>query len=941
MMKVHASLCLLAGVSAIATSSAGRAQTGATTTETAPSAPQAEAAPPEQEDDIVVRGIRNALRSSLATKRDATAIVEAVSAEDVGKFPDTNVSESLQRLTGVAIQRTNGEGQFITVRGLGPEFNTVLVNGRILATDNDGREFSFDVLSSNLISQAQVYKSAAPELQEGGIGATVNVVTAKPLDAKKGLQFTASAGGIYDRLSESLKPDVSGIASWTNRDKTFGLLLSGSLQERDGLLDRVNVSGWFAGPVGAINGTPDSAGLTPAALTRDGAGVRLPRNLNYIRTELETRRINAAGAVQYEPAPGLRLTLDGLFAKYDSSSINRFAAVFFDQRYLGPITADATGTATGFTRPGTAFRDANPAIFGIPGDQNVASQNDNVYEGLTRHSKTYEAGGNVAWQATSALKLELDAAYSKATRSSPRVFTVVGSEAVTSPVFSYTQDDDVPVVTDLGPNATNIDAQKAHYYANEITLVSDVAKEAHLRGSYKTEGGILKMFKFGADASEREKKRDLGSNSDVACTYCGYRLALPSSLLTPYSLGGLLPGLSGIDQAPTTVFAYDPQEVVAFLSNPALLDQYGGPGTAAAVAARDGGFFGIKINPASNLGVRERVFAGYLDAQLGGDGWSLNIGGRYVHTSTTSSGFIAPVTAIRLAGSDLLEFTYAPPQTTKVRNSYSSFLPSANLRYNPSDQVTLRLAVSKTVTRPTLTSLGVDNRYDGRLANATSSGGNPTLKPFESWNYDASAEWYLNDTSYVSLTGFYKKFDKFLESQTLPVTILGIEFQDTRIRNGQKGSIKGFEVGGQYTFDALPGALSGLGVAGNYTYVSSKVDRAQQAGVPQCGYNGLSPHSYNASGFFEQFGLEARLSYNWRSAFLVQCFSDQSQPRNRKPYGQLDFSASYSITPQVQVYLEGVNLTDTYTQEYSIYETRFLRAERFGPRFLFGARFKL
>lgn len=180
---------------------------------------------------VTVKGIRGSLKASLDVKRDSNQIVDAVSAEDVGKFPDANVAESLQRITGVAIDRSGGEGQFITVRGLGPEFNTVLLNGRTIATDNDGREFSFDVLSSDIIQRAEVFKTATPNLQSGGIGSTVNIVTARPFD-RPGTNFTASVAGTYDPLREETSPEVTAVGSWTNADNSFGVLLGASFLDR-------------------------------------------------------------------------------------------------------------------------------------------------------------------------------------------------------------------------------------------------------------------------------------------------------------------------------------------------------------------------------------------------------------------------------------------------------------------------------------------------------------------------------------------------------------------------------------------------------------------------------------------------------------------------------------------------------------------------------------
>lgn len=211
--------CIL-GVSAIALMCGGISVAQETTTQT-------EAGEERTLQTVTVTGIRGSLQQSLDIKRNSNQVVDAVSAEDVGKFPDANVAESLQRITGVAIDRSGGEGQFITVRGLGPEFNTVLLNGRTIATDNDGREFSFDVLSSDIIQRAEVFKTSTPNLQSGGIGSTVNIVTARPFD-RPGTNFTVSAAGTYDTLREDTSPDLTAVGSWTNPDNSFGFLLGAS-----------------------------------------------------------------------------------------------------------------------------------------------------------------------------------------------------------------------------------------------------------------------------------------------------------------------------------------------------------------------------------------------------------------------------------------------------------------------------------------------------------------------------------------------------------------------------------------------------------------------------------------------------------------------------------------------------------------------------------------
>lgn len=190
-----------------------------------------EAKPVDTGTTVVVSGIRASLSSSLTTKRIQDGVVDAVSAEDAGKFPDTNIAESLQRVTGVQIQRNNGEGRYISVRGLGPEFNNVLVNGRTMTSDTGGREFSFDLLSSDLISKALVYKTSQAFLPEGGIGSTVDIQTARPLSGKLGHTSVVNVSDSYDSNSKKNTPNISGMYSFANENRTFGV--TGSLSYTD------------------------------------------------------------------------------------------------------------------------------------------------------------------------------------------------------------------------------------------------------------------------------------------------------------------------------------------------------------------------------------------------------------------------------------------------------------------------------------------------------------------------------------------------------------------------------------------------------------------------------------------------------------------------------------------------------------------------------------
>ncbi len=940
---------LLAAVAGVALSSSALAQT-MPTTNAEKSAPQDAAQAPldsASETDIVVTGIRASLRSSQATKRNAAQIVDSVSAEDVGKFPDVNISESLQRVTGVAIDRNGGEGQFITVRGLGPQFNTVLVNGRIMATDNPGREFSFDVLSPNMIQRTDIYKSTVPQLQEGGIGATVNIVTARPLDGKKGLHLTVSAAGMYDTLRDKASPDLSGVVSFANQNKTFGAVVSASYTNRYSQNDQFLIHGWLPGAQGLIAGPANATGLGAASLVDSAGGISTPRDSTFNRSLDNRERLNVAGTVQGQLTDRLLLTVDGLYSKFNVYSATRTFGAFYTPRFID-LSANGNGTVTGFNRPGSQFLAANPGLTDPAlADRRVTlSQNDNYASYSNRLTTSYQAGANLKWSVTDNLDLKFDASKTQAKNRTPNAFVVVGSLAQTSPRWDLVPGTELPILSNLGP-ITDPSLMRAHYTSIGEGRVRDTGSEYHFDGEFRNDdSGIIKSLLFGGAYNQRHKVRTNADNSDTVCSYCGYDIPIPTALLSPYSMTDWLPKASGSDQAPVNFLTYDPAAIIAYLSQPnilALARQGRTAAEQAAEAARQlalpGGPFGLRDRPGQLLDVREKVWAGYLNVGVGGPRWSGNIGFRVADTSVLSQGFAQTIRSITVnPGDDNLNIVFNDPTASSVRNHYRNFLPSANVKYNLTDDMLLRAAASQTVTRPTLTDLGVDNNYTGRITAAVSGGGNPALRPFKSTNYDLSYEWYISDISYVSVAGFYKEFSDFLEQQTLPVQVGAYTFQDTRTRNGATGSVAGVEVGGQLTADHLSsGILGGFGIAGNYTYVSSTAKRAAQTNN-SCGYNGLSPHSANGSLFFQKYGLQARASYNWRSSFLRTCFSDYGQPENRRAYGQLDFSASYDITPAFQIFVQGVNLTQNYTFDYSVLEERVKNIQNTGTRFNFGVR---
>lgn len=926
-------------------------------------------------EEIVVTGIRSSLRKSLDVKRDAIQVVDAISAEDVGKFPDTNVAEALQRISGVAIDRSGGEGQFITVRGLGPEFNSVFLNGRTLATDNPGREFSFDILASDIIQRAEVFKTSSSNLPSGGIGATVNIVTGRPLD-RPGTSFTISGAGQYDELREEFSPDFTAVGSWSNEDRNVGVLFGASYSDRSSQEDRSDTNGFSLRDGATVVNAPEgSSGLDASALVPLAAG-RVQQQAVFSRDVQDRERLTLNGAFQLRPTDTLELTIDGLYSSFEVDSLATQFSGFFSPPFINPVV-DENGTVISFSRPSVDFNERNPLISAQTG----LSQNDNVITSNNRDADTFMIGANLKWDVTEQFEMSADISVSEATREGTNPFVVIGALAPESPLIQLPNDNGITTITNL-VGLTDPSIQRLHFVNINRTEVDDEIVEAKLGGDWHVESGPLKTVSFGASYSDRTKGQTVFDNfsptqgGNVFCAYCGYNVAADPSILSPFSFGGFLSGVAGADSVPNQTLDFSLDDAFGILNSDANINNPArAPGQSPAefaanaadlIARRDAaggnvfGFYTPDLNPGAGFVVDEEVVAFFINTEWSGElggslPWAANFGFRVARTETSSAGVDQPVIQFsESAGDTQLLVDFGPSTPVSVGNDYVSFLPSINVKFETSESTVLRFAYSETLTRPTLTALGVNNTFGGRSNAPISGGGNPLLEAFESENYDASFEYYFNEIGAVSLTLFHKDFGNFLESATLPVAqdvvfpagnggrtvdeTVSVDFQDTRDVNGETGSITGFEFAAQSTLDFLPGVWSNLGAAVNYTYVTSSIDRAPGSGATECDYNGLSENSFNVSGFYEDERFQVRLAYNYRDEFLDQCFSDFSEPRERESFGQLDLSAAYNVNDSVQVFLEAINLNEEESRDFSRFRNRFLSYSSTGARYSLGAR---
>ncbi|HTG38971.1 TonB-dependent receptor [Sphingomonas sp.] len=903
----------------------------ATNPATAQDLPADQAAAGQPVEDIVVTGIRSSIESAAAQKRDASGILDAISSEDLGKFPDANVAESLQRIPGVAIDRNNGEGQSVTVRGLGPTFNTVLFNGRSFASDNYNRAFSFDLIPAELISGAQVYKSAQAPLQGGGIGATINIETPRPLDLRgfKGV-FTGKA--LYEKNSDRFTPQLFGLLSDTFGDGEFGVLASVSYQRRIASIDRISTDGYI--PRTTVG--PNDAPLF--------TNVYAPRNQDINNTRDDRTRLGATLVAQWAPTDELTFTVDGLYNRFESEQRTRGLGSWFEPSNYTDATIDDNRTITSLTTNGNA---------------------DFIASGSVRETTTYQVGFNTEWRPSDQVRMTFDATWSRARNDGGgrSFFTVIGVPTRYS--FAGAQGGGLPstfgydegALTDPARGLTHI----AGINGNDVT---ERVNEQRWNTEWDPGFEGVSKIRFGVMRTMRDKSNvPITSDPNIGCTYCGYPIAADPGLLSPFTVSSF----AGSD-VPRTFLTYDANAYFDFLTSPAAtsaLDVARGQpvGTTAALFASTNGY-AVSEQPSAR--VREVVYASYadvdLESEIAGMPLFVNIGGRYEYTELNSAGQQLQLT-------DLLPVTGDPTTYNGVfangreavpitqRSSYSNFLPAANIRLNLTERFQARFAAYRTLTRPAIGDLAPSLNYDTlRPATLTASGGNPSLRPYRADNLDFSLEWYPTRTTTVSAAVFYKKVDDFIvqsfADEVFPIANAGnlpvgglivapnaAQFSVRRPRNAESLEIRGLELNLVHTLDWAPGVLSGFGLQANATFVETDREFDVTQTVQSFAAEGIG-NSQNATLFYEKYGLSARIAYNRRERFLQTLAGGPgNEPVFVRNYGQFDGSIAYDITPFAQVFVEGTNLFNAQYITTGRFDNQVLTYQNFGPRYDAGVRF--
>lgn len=865
---------------------------------------QAQSTQANEIEEVVVTGIRASIRESLETKREAVGVVDALTAEDVGKFPDKNLAEALQRVPGIVINREFGEGERINLRGTGPNLTRTLLNGHALATAdwfildqlNTTRSFNYLMLPSEVIGQVEVFKSPQADLEEGGIGGTINVGTRNPLDMKSMTTYL-SAQGAYTETSDELDPQLSGLFSWRNDDSTMGFLLAGLYQERNIRRDGVEVLGY--------------EDIDPGADT-----LWFPSLIGSALFQQERIRSGGNFGFQFRPNEGVDINVTGLYSRFEADNTNQNYIAWGTRALAGEADQPAclpTGSLTN-----RVIQD-NTVVAGRVSSSNGGTCGFGVvYDAIKRFAtaETRNIDFDVNLKATDSLSLHFKVGYTDAEgNTDAQPFVEFGAPGV----FEYDLRGEAPSVRFLpNVNGNAIDPSDPGdlpliFSSLHQILNDDEETYIYADALQALEFGPVKSIKIGAKHTDHQ--RDLVFN---ATTYGGFHVPINATPGTVFA-GGQTPGdfLSG------------------FGGNP--LDRYWSPdfNTVEDILFANLANTARVFYPAQSFSVGEKAWAGYAMANMEGDKWRGNLGVRYVRTEQTSEG-----SQVREDGA--IDNPFGRYNALKIERTYDDVLPSLNLAYDLNDQWVLRFAAAKVMARPDFTD--VAPRSSLNIGSLTGSSGNPDLDPYRANQADVSVEWYRDNDSIVAAALYYKDIKSFITDRPVVqqmtiqtgtptaactpaggADLFNCPFTINQRSNGGGGKIQGLEL------SVTQPIWGGFGINGNYTYSDAEADSGDP--IP-----GNSEDTFNLAAFFENELLSARLSYTYRSEFFVTF--DRSTQLNQKALESVDASLVVNVLDNVALTLDGINLTDEKIEQYATLESRPRAIYENGRIFYAGVRLK-
>ena len=848
---------------------------------------------------VVVTGARAALARALDLKRNADVIQDSISATELGRFPDDNVADSLTHIAGVSVSRTRGgEGQYINVRGLGSGYNIVTLTRRSLATDGDGRDFAFDVLPSEMIGGADVMKSASAAQMEGSIGGSVNLRSARPFD-NPGYHASARIEGDRNDLSRKNGVKLSGVVSNTFNDNKMGVILGAVLSDREVRTDSLGYQTFNA----------DS----PGSFDVDGNGALGPDEQNLLGSCCisfgsvfeKKKRAALTGAFEWKVTPDFRMTFDALATRLDSPQVGYQQSYYVEHaadRWSDVVAKD--GLITGMT-----IKDLVPEMSNVTTDRKV---------------DTTQVGWKGEWKVSPDLRLVGDVYRSTSKRDSggKDTFVVAGIGGANTgyyqanqnafPDIRVTLEDGRDLATELAAGRLGNNDYGIHFTGLTGVDIKDTVDGGSLEGRLSLDGKFhIDAFEFGVSGTSRSKTRTAIGNekSGGACQYCDMYsttfASLGANVVRPMNLPNYMRGAGG--NFPGSFVAFDVPayfEALKALDGKPKFDADGNPDGVYDVSQSQPEFV-----PTQSYDVREKTATLFGQFELSGERWNGNVGVRVVHTKTRSKSAIDDIVSINDPTPDIPtsspEIDYSEATPVDQKGSYTKFLPSANFSYWMQRDLVLRAAVAKVMARPSLDRLAptrTDNTLDRSYI--LTIDGDPNLKPTEATQQDLSLEWYYQPKSALNMALFAKQIKNFVTFQTdekVDIGVPGYLYTVTRPVNGDKARVRGMELGVQHLWD------NGFGISAKFAKTWT---RAYSGGEYVGQLEGVAPTASSLGFLYEKNGVNASVSFDYTGEYTASTNVLAGYPNKVDALTWVTASASWDVTRNVTLFVEGKNLGD-------------------------------
>ncbi|MES1197188.1 MAG: TonB-dependent receptor [Pseudomonadota bacterium] len=916
-------------------------------------------------DTIVVTGLRGSLQRSLDIKRNAVGVVDAISAEDIGKFPDSNLAAAIQRIPGISVSRgvsslastggpsSMGNATEITVRGFGPSFNQTLFDGREQATGTSSRAFDFSSVGADFVGQVDVLKTPDASMSSGAIGATINIQYPKPFD-HPGMRLAASFAENYAPDEGEYTPNAGLLFSDTFNNDTFGILADIAYSDVKNRANHINIQGW--------EGTTASQFASTVSGTDPNKPAWFIQDYGIYQEHNEDKRVDGRVVLQWRPASDWLLTLNDNYSRDELTQHEYGFSVWFNAGSLQNVQLNNNGTVVDFLQPNT------PTDFQGQINAQVIESN--------------EVGFNARWDQSSNMSWIFDADHSESKLNPGGEYSAFDADVGYGPSvpgglygvgigIAGIGSNSLPYPTGYGPAGDKSDFLDSTLLGSHVFPITsqqndDKVDQIKIMGDWSADDLTLR---FGIHYLEDEKQLsnygNFGNNDWQAFAGygpnsgngTGHGVDLPDSVTNTFgsfSTSGFINGFSGAGNLPPNILVADPNVVLNYLQS--LGAAAANPGCC--TPAFDG-TNRIALDPGSVQDIKEATtalfFTSDYSTKLADMPLRISAGARYEETHLTSDGIGRTPIQIQVQASDHTAYftTFSATSTLSQGNTYRYLLPNLDVNLSLTDDIKLRLDASRTLTRPPLNFLTPDVNFSGspRVGALGGSGGNPDLLPYLSDNLDIGLEWYYAPNSYVSGDVFVKEVTNFIVGGTTSVTlnapILDAGGTQTAATstwtvtsnvNGPSAEIRGLELAWQHLFGD-----TGFGFQANATFVDTdKPYDTNNLSVSGFAVTGLA-NSANLVAFYDKNGLQGRIAVNWRDEYLDHFGQLQngaavygSEPTFVNAATTVDASTSYDINDHFQVYFEGLNLTNETYSTHGRFAEQILDAVDFGRRFTLG-----